>query len=574
MAGSMIEVAQATVTIIPNMQGAQTTISKELGAAAETSGVSAGKKAGGGLAKGLKVAGGAIAAAGTAAVALSAGLYKMGTDSAAAADEIDKMSQKIGISRKTYQELDYVFSQSGADINSMQGGMKTLTNQMQAAMKGGAEATATFEALGISFQNADGSMRSSEEVLMEALTALQGISNETEKAALATDLFGRSGTELMPLLNGEVGSITALSEEAHNLGIILNDDVIDSGVALGDSLDATKQALSALTTDIGSSFAPIIMEVSSYIQEHLPEIRTLVEGFANVAGQMFQMLVPILTSLLSNLLPVLISLMNTIMPIVLQLVQAVLPIINNLLSALFPILQPIFNLLGPLINLLMPILTLVSALLDPLLKLLNLIIPPLTTVIAAIADKISSVLGPAFEKISEKVANFMEKIQNLKEKVGKVFENIRDTITKVIDKVKGKFDDVRDKIKSVIDKIKGFFGGFSFSWPTLKMPHFGINPEGWKIGDLLKGVIPKLAINWYDKGGVFTSPTVIGVGERRPEFVGALEDLREIVREESGDTTITLNVYGAAGQDINRLADIVMDRLETATQRKKAALGV
>ena len=574
MAGSMIEVAQATVTIIPNMQGAQTTISKELGAAAETSGVSAGKKASGGLAKGLKTAGGVLAAAGAAAVGLGAGLYKMGTDSAAAADEIDKMSQKIGVSRQTYQELSFVFSQSGADINMMQNGMKTLTNQMQAAMSGSESATATFNALGVSFQNADGSMRSSEEVLMEALTSLQGISNETEKAALATDLFGRSGTELMPLLNGEAGSIAALSEEAHNLGIVLDDDVIDSGVALGDSLDATQRALSALTTDVGAAFAPIIMEVSSYIQEHLPEIRSLVEGFASVAGQMFQMLVPILTSLLSNLLPVLINLMNTIMPIVLQLVSAVLPIINNLLSALFPILQPIFNLLGPLINLLMPILNLVNALLQPLLALLNLIIPPLTTVIATIADKISSVLGPAFEKISEKVAGFMEKIQNLKEKVGKVFENIRETITKVIDKVKEKFDSAREKIKTVIDKIKGFFGGFSFSWPTLKMPHFGVTPAGWKIGDLLKGVIPKLAINWYDKGGVFTSPTIIGVGERRPEFVGALEDLREIVREESGDTTITLNVYGAAGQDINRLADIVMDRLETATQRKKAAMGV
>ena len=574
MAGSMIEVAQATVTIIPNMQGAQATISKELGAAAETSGVSAGKKAGGGLAKGLKTAGGVLAAAGAAAVGLGAGLYKMGTESAAAADEIDKMSQKIGVSRQTYQELSFVFSQSGADINMMQNGMKTLTNQMQAAMSGSESATATFNALGISFQNADGSMRSAEEVLMEALTSLQGISNETEKAALATDLFGRSGTELMPLLNGEAGSIAALSEEAHNLGIVLDDDVIDSGVALGDSLDATQKALSALTTDVASAFAPIIMEVSTYIQEHLPEIRALVEGFANVAGQMFSMLIPILTSLLSNLLPVLINLMNTIMPIVLQLVQAVLPIINQLLSALFPILQPIFNLLGPLINLITPILNLVSALLDPLLKLLNLIIPPLTKVIETIAGKISSVLGPAFEKISEKVGIFMEKIGDLKEKVGKVFENIRDTITKVIDKVKSKFDEAKEKIKTVIDKIKGFFGGFSFSWPTLKMPHFGINPAGWTIGDLLKGVIPKLAINWYDKGGVFTSPTIIGVGERRPEFVGALEDLREIVREESGDTTITLNVYGAAGQDINRLADIVMDRLETATQRKKAAMGV
>ena len=55
-------------------------------------------------------------------------------------------------------------------------------------------------------------------------------------------------------------------------------------------------------------------------------------------------------------------------------------------------------------------------------------------------------------------------------------------------------------------------------------------------------------MSWYDKGGIFDSPTVIGVGEKRPEFVGALDDLRDIVREESGGTNnyyFTLNVSGA-----------------------------
>ena len=45
------------------------------------------------------------------------------------------------------------------------------------------------------------------------------------------------------------------------------------------------------------------------------------------------------------------------------------------------------------------------------------------------------------------------------------------------------------------------------------MPHFGITPEGWKIGDLLKGSIPHLSIDWYARGGIFTGASVIGVGD-------------------------------------------------------------
>lgn len=82
--------------------------------------------------------------------------------------------------------------------------------------------------------------------------------------------------------------------------------------------------------------------------------------------------------------------------------------------------------------------------------------------------------------------------------------------------------------------------------------------------------MPRLSVDWYDKGGIFRSPSVIGVGEKRPEFVGALDDLRDIVREEAGGKTeISMNIYGTEGQNINELADRVMDRLQFAIDRKE-----
>ena len=81
---------------------------------------------------------------------------------------------------------------------------------------------------------------------------------------------------------------------------------------------------------------------------------------------------------------------------------------------------------------------------------------------------------------------------------------------------------------------------------------------------------PSLNVSWYDKGGVFTPPTVIGIAEKRPEFVGALDDLREIVREEAGPHDVTINVYGAEGQDVRTLADIVMERIQHSIDRREA----
>jgi formate-dependent nitrite reductase cytochrome c552 subunit len=72
----------------------------------------------------------------------------MASDTAAAADNVDKMSQKIGISRTAYQEWDYVMSQNGMSVDKLQTGIKTLTSKMDAAKNGTASATEAFQRLG------------------------------------------------------------------------------------------------------------------------------------------------------------------------------------------------------------------------------------------------------------------------------------------------------------------------------------------------------------------------------------------------------------------------------------------
>lgn len=112
-------------------------------------------------------------------------------------------------------------------------------------------------------------------------------------------------------------------------------------------------------------------------------------------------------------------------------------------------------------------------------------------------------------------------------------------LTGVKNKFWSKFEEIKNVVKNALDAVKRFFAG---EWPTpkIKMPHFKISPPGWSIGDLVKGSIPRLSVNWYAKGAILNRPTVINqsgntidvAGEAGPEAVTPIETLKKYVREE------------------------------------------
>lgn len=160
--------------------------------------------------------------------------------------------------------------------------------------------------------------------------------------------------------------------------------------------------------------------------------------------------------------------------------------------------------------------------------------------ISGVATNIKDGVVGAFTFMRDGVVNVVSGLVN---GVKSVFSKITDFLTKPVEKA-------RDAIKTVIDKIKGFF---SFDWklPKLKLPRFSVTPSGWSIGDLLKGVIPKLGITWNARGGVFDKPTLFnygnslqGIGENGAEAVVPLENNLEW---------------------LNKLADMLADKLGTNT---------
>ena len=148
-------------------------------------------------------------------------------------------------------------------------------------------------------------------------------------------------------------------------------------------------------------------------------------------------------------------------------------------------------------------------------------------------------------------------------KVSAAAAGIRDRFMKPINEIKTKF-------QAVVDKIKGFFPvNIGRIMSNVKLPHFKISG---KFG-LNPPQTPKMSIEWYDKGGIFTSPSVIGIAEKRPEFVGALDDLRKIVREESGPGNVVINVYARDGQDVKAIAREVKRELITEVNNRRLAWG-
>ena len=156
-------------------------------------------------------------------------------------------------------------------------------------------------------------------------------------------------------------------------------------------------------------------------------------------------------------------------------------------------------------------------------------------------EKIKSAFNKAVEATKKGIQSVKDYFGNLKDNISSKVNNIKDTVTNVFNKIKtaitSPIEKARDTVKSVVDKIKGFFN-FSVSLPKIKLPHFSISPRGWQMGDLLKGSIPKLGIEWYAKGAILKKPTIFGTngnnvmvgGEKGTEAIAPISELLKYVK--------------------------------------------
>lgn len=221
-------------------------------------------------AQSLALAGG-FAAVAAAIVKVEKAMISMTKESAAFADNIITLSMQTGQSTQQLQEFAYASELIDVSVDTLQGSLTKLTNNMQDAMNGTGNAKASFDKLGVSVINAvDGSMRSANDVFYETIDALGQVKNETERDAMSMDIFGRSAQDLNPLIIQGSKTLKAYADEAHNMGYVLDDEALSALGAVDDAYQRLQKTQEGVKNQLSAEFAP-------YLEEFYGDVTTMVK---------------------------------------------------------------------------------------------------------------------------------------------------------------------------------------------------------------------------------------------------------------------------------------------------------
>lgn len=311
----MGDLGKAYIQIVPSAQGISGSISQAIGGEATSAGQKAGLNIAGGIGSALKGAAG-IMAAGTAVV--STALVKGAGDVAKYGDNIDKMSQKMGLSAQSYQEWDAVMQHSGTSMEAMKASMKTLANAAQTN-------SSAFEALGISQKEL---ANMSQEQLFEAtISALQNVENETERTYLAGKTLGRGATELGALLNTSAEDTQAMRDRVRELGGVMSDDAVKAAAQFQDNMQDLQTAISGVGRNLISQLLPsfngILAGFTSLIIGEEGAKEQLIAGFEGLFSSLDTIASGIISTL-TDMMPNIIEGIATVLPQIIEMAASLI----------------------------------------------------------------------------------------------------------------------------------------------------------------------------------------------------------------------------------------------------------
>lgn len=468
------------------------------------------------------------------------------------ADELNTLAKQTGFTTDELQKMRYASDLIDVDMDTITKAAARMTKQLGSSSE-------KFDALGVATTNADGSFRAVNDIFYDVITALSEIPNETERDTVAMDLFGKSANELAGLIDDGGESLRALGQEAENLGLIIPQEQIDSANELNDAIDRVK-------AESAGAFAQLGTEIAEMLLPYIPQI---VEGIEKVLDFIRQM-----------------------DPDTLKLIVTIL--------ALTAALSPLFTALSAAA-------TAVSALST---AFTFLAANPIVLLIAAIVALVAliAVKGDEIQAILKKVDNFLQNIfvKDWTEEFGVlgnvlngfmagfkvIWDSIKSIFNGVIDFIRGVFTgDWERAIAGLVQIFGGIMSGLSAvvraplnaviglvntAIDGLNQLIDGLNglnfetPE-WLGGRSFSFNIPSIPhVPYLAKGGIVSSGSAI-VGEAGAELLTVsngrahVQPLTNNTNNTIGETVI--NVYGAPGQDVNELADIISERIAFRTAR-------
>lgn len=495
------------------------------------------------------------------------------TDVTSSVDMTQKALSAFGLKSedagKLLDQLNVVGQQTGADMSTLLNGLIQnatgfqelgLSAEQAAVLMGqmetsGANSETVMQGLRKALKNAAADGVPLDQALANLQDTIVNGKDGMDGLTAAYDLFGKSGDQIYSAVKN--GSLNFKD---------LQNTVADAGNSIDETfantLDPTDQfqmAMNDLKTtgsELGSSIlevlAPAIEKISGFIQ-------TITEKWNELSPGTQDMIVKVglIAAAVGPLLVIFSTLINA--------VSTIVGAISSFGAVLGVLAGPVGIAVGIIAGLIA-----VGVLLY---KNWDKIKAAAKALLVSISSAWTSIKQNITTTVTNIITSVTKAFNNLKTTVSNIFTAIRTTATNTWNSIKTAItrpiESAKEKVQGIISKIKSFFPiSIGNILKNVKLPHFK-----WHTKDVLGKIkIPVFdGIDWFDKGGIFNKPSIIGVSEKRPEFVGALDDLRKIVREESGSWNIQINVYASPGMDVKELAAEVERRLINSTNRRRLA---
>lgn len=248
----------------------------------------------------MKAFGQQMAKIGAALSVVSTGLALAVRSQLSDADALGKSAQKIGLPVEALSRLRYAADLSGLSMEKLQTGVGLLSQRMADAAAGKTEAAAALAAVGVAATDAAGNLRPTEAVIADLADAFAAMEDGPAKTAAAMKLFGESGREMIPLLNGGAAALRAMGDEAERMGLVISEDTFRNAEVFNDNLTRLQKTMGALGTIVTAELAPVLArfsEVAAGLAARFQGMSPEVRRFATAVAAIGLVLGPVVAAL-------------------------------------------------------------------------------------------------------------------------------------------------------------------------------------------------------------------------------------------------------------------------------------
>lgn len=423
----------------------------------------------------FKTAGRVIGGIVTSVAAVTAAIAALAVKTVDYMGDIDDNAQRVGMSTEAYQKWAYAMQLAGGDASTLQIVMRELTMFTNELSAGQGDALLTLQKLGVGYE--DFMALPVDQQLQAIIEGLQGMEDQTDKTTLAQEIFGnRAYQQLMPILNQEKGYVDDLFESMEDLGLVIGDDVVKAGAALGDKLDQLKLTFKTVGASIMSDLFPQI----ELVVEGLTGMATGAEDAGDKFVEGIVGIVDKLTSALPNLIDIAGNLLVEVLSGIISALPSMVPNIVEVVEAL------LFKVVEVLPTLTQSIADIAVALVDALLKVdwVSLIIKLGLALIDIMLVQFPNMLLDAFISIFDTVINLFTTKNGLK-MLAEFGKNLGEAL------VNGLITVVESGINLAVKAINKITGGFSKIWtwtgldPIPQIPNVSIPRVDFEEGGMM-----------------------------------------------------------------------------------------